>query len=178
MEAVQEVFEVGSVGNCDKITPQDLKFLISFYEKNPVLWNQSHPHYRNHALKNKAREVLMKALGNKYRMEILEKKFHSLRTSMRREVKRNLETDDSTENDEPATKKPKKPWVHYEGMMFMKEEIERGNFTSLVYLYFILTVFNLNASSSVFVLNIAIKREDSLENCHTIDHFTNYMILT
>ena len=65
MEAVQEVFEVGSVGNCDKITPQDLKFLISFYEKNPVLWNQSHPHYRNHASKHKAREDLMKALGNK-----------------------------------------------------------------------------------------------------------------
>ena len=55
-----------------------------------MLWNPSHPQYRNHALKNKAKEELEKALGLKYRIKVLEKKFHSLRTSMRREVKRIL----------------------------------------------------------------------------------------
>ena len=128
MEASQEVFEVNAVGHFEKITTDDLKSLISFYQKNPVLWNPSHPQYRNHALKNKAKEELVKALGSKYRIEVLEKKFHSLRTSMRREVKRILETEGSANDEEPPTKKPKKPWVHYEDMLFMKEDIERGNF--------------------------------------------------
>ena len=47
---------------------------------------------------------------------------------MRREVKRILETEGSANDEEPPTKKPKKPWVHYEDMLFMKEDIERGNF--------------------------------------------------
>ena len=62
-------------GHFEKITTDDLKSLISFYQKNPVLWNPSHPQYRNHALKNKAKEELVKALGSKYRIEVLEKKF-------------------------------------------------------------------------------------------------------
>ena len=75
MEASQEVFEVNAVEHFEKITTDDLKSLISFYQKNPVLWNPSHPQYRNHALKNKAKEELVKALGSKYRIEVLEKKF-------------------------------------------------------------------------------------------------------
>ena len=105
----------------------DLKSLISFYQKNPVLWNPSHPQYRNHALKNKAKEELVKALGLKYTIEVLEKKLDSLRTSMRQEVKRILETESSANDEEPSTKKPKRPWVHYEDMLFMKKDIERGN---------------------------------------------------
>ena len=64
-----------SVGHFEKITTDDLKSLISFYQKNPVLWNPSHPQHRNHKLKNKAKEELVKALGSKYRIEVLEKKF-------------------------------------------------------------------------------------------------------
>ncbi len=33
---MQEDFEVDNVGNCDKRTHEELKSLISFYEKNPV----------------------------------------------------------------------------------------------------------------------------------------------
>ena len=66
MEASLELFEVNAVGHFEKITTDDLKSLISFYQKNPVLWNLSHPQYRNHALKNKAKEELVKALGSKY----------------------------------------------------------------------------------------------------------------
>ena len=43
----------------EKITTDDLKSLISFYQKNPVLWNPFHPQYRNQALKNKAKEQLV-----------------------------------------------------------------------------------------------------------------------
>jgi hypothetical protein len=35
----------------------------------------------------------------------------------------NLETDGSAKDDKPAAKKQKNPWVHYEVMMFMKEDI-------------------------------------------------------
>ena len=83
----------------------DLKSLISFHQKNPVLWSTQ---YRNHALKKKAKEELVKALGSKYGIKVLEKKFHSLRPSMRREVKQILETDGSANDEEPPTKKNEK----------------------------------------------------------------------
>ena len=38
-----------------------------------------------------------------------------------------METEGSANDEEPLPKKPKKPWVHYEDMLFMKEDIERGN---------------------------------------------------
>ena len=44
---------------------------------------------------------MVKALGSRYRIEFLEKKFRSLRTSMRSEVKRILDTEGSA-NDEDA----------------------------------------------------------------------------
>ena len=58
-------------------------------------------------MRNKAKEQLVKALGSKYTIKVLQKKFHSLRISMRREVKRILETEGSANDEEPPTKKPK-----------------------------------------------------------------------
>ena len=45
---------------------------------------------------------------------------------MRREVKRQLEKKNNEQ--EPTAKRPKRPWVHYEIMILMKEEIERNKF--------------------------------------------------
>lgn len=126
MEASQvDIVQQNSV----KITSEDVKSLIVLNRSNPVLWNASHPQYRNHVAKNKVKEDLVNTLGNRYGIEVLEKKFHSLRTSMRREVKRKIENDNSVnEGDEPAAKKGKKLWLHYEDMVFMKEDIEKGKF--------------------------------------------------
>ena len=54
MEASQEVFKVHADGHFEKITTDDLKSLISFYQKNPVLWNPSNPQYRNHTKRKKS----------------------------------------------------------------------------------------------------------------------------
>ena len=116
----------------DKISADDVKTLIGFYRLNPVLWNSAHPQYRNYVAKNNARDELLITLGNKYSIELLEKKFHSLRTSMRREVKRKLEKNDGEEDVESQAKKAKKTWVHYEDMAFLKEEIKRGMYLFLV----------------------------------------------
>ena len=115
--------------NSDKMTSEDVKSLIVFYRSNPVLCNASYPQYRNHVAKNKLKEDHVNTLGNRYGIEVLEKKFHSLRTSMRREVKRKIEKDNSVnKGNEPVGKRGKKLWLHYEDMIFMKEEIERGKF--------------------------------------------------
>ena len=110
--------------NCEKMSADDLTLLLEFYRDNAILWNASHPQYRSHIEKAKAKEELVKSLGCRFPIELLEKKFHSLGTSMRREVKRQLQK--NNDEQEPAAKRPKRPWVHYETMIFMKEEIERG----------------------------------------------------
>ena len=62
-----------------------------------------HPQYRNHVVKNKAKEGLSNKLSNGYGIEALEKKFHSLRKSIRREVKRQIDKKTSdNEGDLPA----------------------------------------------------------------------------
>ena len=58
-----------------KLSDEEKKVLIKFYKENPALWNSSDPYYKN------------KVFENKYTEDVLEKTFHSLRTSMLREVK-------------------------------------------------------------------------------------------
>ena len=106
----------------DKISNKDIQTLLGYYRDKPVLWNSSHPDYRNREIKASAKTELGKIFDNKYSIETLEKKFHSLRTSMRREVKRT--TEETT--GEPTNKK-RKPWPYFELMSFLKEEIIRGN---------------------------------------------------
>ena len=77
----------------EKISADDVKLLLEFYREHPILWSGSHSQYRNYVEK----------------------------ISMRREVKRQLEKTNGEQ--EPAAKKPKRHWVHYESMIFMKEEI-------------------------------------------------------
>ena len=97
--------------NCEKMSADDVRLLLEFYRDNAILWNASHPLYRSRIEKAKAKEGLVKSLGCRFPIEVLEKKFHSLRTSMRREVKRQLEK--NNDEQEPAAKRPKRPWVHY-----------------------------------------------------------------
>lgn len=112
----------------DKMKKEDIQTLIRYYRDNPMLSNTADPQYRNKELKTKLKANLLKQFGNKYSMDVLDKKFHSLRTSMRREVKR--EAEESTE--EPPTKKTnKKPWPYFEVMSFMKDEVLQGQCISV-----------------------------------------------
>ncbi len=71
----------------------------------------------------KVKNDLIKRFDNKYSIDVLDRKIHSLRTSMQREVKR--EAEETT--DEPPSEKPnRKSWPYFEAMSFMKEEILRG----------------------------------------------------
>lgn len=106
----------------EKISADDVKLLLEFYREHPILWSGSHSQYRNYVEKNKVKDELVKSLGHRFPIELLEiDQIHSLRISMRREVKLQLEKTNGEQ--EPAAKKPKRHWVHYESMIFMKEEI-------------------------------------------------------
>ena len=107
---MEDCIASGDTQNSEKISADDVKLLLEFYRENPILWNASHSQYRNHIEKNKAKEGLVKSLGCRFPIQVLEQKFHSLRTSMRREVKCQLEK--NNDEQETAAKRPKRPWVH------------------------------------------------------------------
>ena len=70
-----------------KSSDEEKKVLIKFYKENPALWNSSDPYYKNKVQRSLIKTKLLTVFENKYTENVLEKTFHSLRTSMLREVK-------------------------------------------------------------------------------------------
>ena len=65
----------------NKLSDEEKLQLLSFYRENPVLWSSENPFYHNKAQRNSAKEKLLELFTGKYSSEVLEKTFHSLRTS-------------------------------------------------------------------------------------------------
>ena len=71
-EASQPLVEVVQ-HNSEKVTADDVKLLLEFYRNHPILWSTSHPQYRNHLKKNKAKHELVEALGFRFTVEVLDR---------------------------------------------------------------------------------------------------------
>ena len=91
---------------------QEKRELINFYRENPILWKNDDPDHNNKQKRLAVKDNLYSVFDGKHTMEVLEKTFHSLRTCMSREIKKENESDP-----------PKKKWKFYEDMVFLKEEI-------------------------------------------------------
>ena len=94
--------EMKRLSDKEKIT------LIEFYKNNPVLWDNDNPYHKNDKAKEPIRLKLQELFNCPYTVESLEKVFHSLRSSMLREVKRNEGA------DVPSSK-----WKFYSHMEFI-----------------------------------------------------------
>jgi hypothetical protein len=71
-----------------KLSDEEKKVLINFYKENPLLWNSNDSYYKNKTQRSLVKVKLVTLFDDKYSEELLEKTFHSLRTSMLREVKK------------------------------------------------------------------------------------------
>ena len=63
--------------------------MIEFYNNNAVLWDSDNLYHKNDKAKEPIRLKLQELFNCTYTVEALENAFHSLRSSMLREVKRN-----------------------------------------------------------------------------------------
>ena len=72
-----------------KMTDEEKQTLISFYKQNPILWDNgdnADPNYRNNVKRSLIKVKLVTLFDGNLPEEFLEKCFHSLRTSMFREM--------------------------------------------------------------------------------------------
>ena len=74
----------------NKLLDEEKTQLLSFYRENTLLWSSENPYYHNKARRNSTKEKLAELFEGKYSLEVLEKTFHSLRTSYAREVKKEV----------------------------------------------------------------------------------------
>ena len=72
------------------------KNLISFYKDNPTLWNALDQNYRNKAERSAVKKRLGELVNDKYSEDLLEKTFHSLRTTILREHKNIIENENQS----------------------------------------------------------------------------------
>lgn len=100
----------------NKLLDEEKTQLLSFYRENTLLWSSENPYYHNKARRISTKEKLAELFEGKYSLEVLEKTFHSLRTSYAREVKK--EVDGIL---------PKKKWRFMDEMQFLKEELSNNN---------------------------------------------------
>ena len=70
-----------------KVTDEE-KETISFYKPNLILWDNADPNYRNKGKRSFIKVKLVKLFEGKFSEGFWEKYFHSLRTSMNREIKK------------------------------------------------------------------------------------------
>ena len=70
-----------------KVTDEE-KETISFYKPNLILWDNADPNYRNKVKRSFIKVKLVRLFEGKFSEGFLEKCFHSLRTSMNREIKK------------------------------------------------------------------------------------------
>ena len=97
-----------------KLSDEEKKVLIKFYKENPALWNSSDPYYKNKVQRSLIKTKLLTVFENKYAEDVLEKIFHSLRTSMLREVKK---------LDNGII--PKKIWKFFDDMKFLRGDLNK-----------------------------------------------------
>ena len=79
-----------------------------FYKDNPTLWNALDQNYRNKAERSALKKRLGELFNDKYSEDLLEKTFHSLRTSMLREHKKIIESENQSSK-----------WKFYKEMEFI-----------------------------------------------------------
>ena len=97
-----------------RLSDKEKVTLIEFYKNNPVLWDSDNPYYKNDKTKEPVKLKLQELFNHTYTVEALEKAFHSLRSSMLREVKRN------EGSDAPSSK-----WKFYTHMEFLIGELTK-----------------------------------------------------
>lgn len=97
-----------------KLSDEEKKILINFYKENPALWNSNDPHYKNKVQRSLIKVKLVTLFAEKYTEDVLEKTFHSLRTSMLREVKK---------LDNGII--PKRTWKFFDEMEFLKGDLNK-----------------------------------------------------
>ena len=69
--------------------------LIRFYKQNPILWNNADPNYKNKVKRSLIKVKLVTIFDGKFPEEFLEICFHSLRTSMIRQIKKSANGNES-----------------------------------------------------------------------------------
>ena len=97
-----------------KLSDEEKKVLTKFYKENSALWNSSDPYYKNKVQRSLIKTKLLTVFENKYTEDVLEKTFHSLRTSMLREVKK---------LDNGII--PKKIWKFFDDMEFLRGDLNK-----------------------------------------------------
>ena len=94
------------------------RILINFYKEHPLLWNgKAYPYQKNKLEKHTLKEQMVDLFHGKYKVEILERTFHVLRTSMLREVKT---------TDENGLHLSDKKWKFFDDLSFLKDVLKRG----------------------------------------------------
>ena len=107
-----------------KLSDEEKKVLIKFYKENPALWNSSDPYYKNKVQRSLMKTKLLTVFENKYTEDVVEKTFHSLRTSMLREVKK-------LENGII----PKKIWKFFDDMEFLRGDLNKKKGVRIIDFY-------------------------------------------
>ena len=88
--------------------------LIEFYKANPTLWDTSDQYYKNKVKRLLIKKRLVELFEDKFSEEHLEKTFHSLRTSMSREVKKLS-----------SGVTPKNKWKYFDHMEFLRADLNK-----------------------------------------------------
>ena len=100
------------------LTDMEKRILINFYKEHPLLWNgKAYPYQKNKLEKHTLKEQMVDLFHGKYKVEILERTFHVLRTSMLREVKT---------TDENGLHLSDKKWKFFDDLSFLKDVLKRG----------------------------------------------------
>ena len=99
-----------------KLSDEEKKILINFYEENPALWNSNDPHYKQKLQRSLIKVKLVTLFAEKYTEDVLGNTFHSLRMSMVREVKK-------LGNGII----PKRTWKCFDEMEFLKGHLNKKN---------------------------------------------------
>ena len=100
------------------LTDKEKRILINFYKEHPLLWNgTAYPYQKNRVEKQTLKEQMVNLFDGKYKIEILERTFHVLRTSMLREVKT---------TGENGLHLSDKKWKFFDDLSFLRDVLKRG----------------------------------------------------
>ena len=97
-----------------KLSDEEKRNLILFYKENPILWDSNDKYYKNKIQRSLTKVKLASLFDDKYTEEVLEKTFHSLRTSMLREVKKFS-----------TGVVPKNKWKFFDEMEFIRADLNK-----------------------------------------------------
>lgn len=103
-----------------RLSDDEKKTLLAFYQENPPLWDGTNPYYKSKEMREQLKSKLVEQFDNLYSVEQLDKSFHSLRASFLRELKKQSDHGQSQESDIPIKK-----WKFFDDMNFLVQEINR-----------------------------------------------------